>query len=63
MTMVSKAIYIHCDPYQITSGIHRTRTKNSKICMETQKRPQTTKAILRKKNGDGKINLNSDYSY
>ena len=29
---------IQCDPYQITKGIfYRTRTKNLKICMETQK--------------------------
>ena len=38
MTIVSKAIYIQRDLYQITSGIfHRTRTKNFTICMEIQK--------------------------
>ena len=31
-------LQIHCDPYQISSGIfHRTRTKNFTIHMETQK--------------------------
>ena len=45
------------DPYQITNGnFHRTRTKNFAIHMETQK-PQIAKAVLRKKNGAGGINL------
>ena len=31
-------LQIKCNSYQITNGIfHRTRTKNVKICMETQK--------------------------
>ena len=31
-------LQIQCNPYQITNGIFlRTRTKNLKICMETQK--------------------------
>ena len=31
-------LQIQCNPYQITNGIfYRTRTKNLKICMETQK--------------------------
>ena len=31
-------LQIQCNPYHITNGIyHRTRTKNSTICMETQK--------------------------
>ena len=46
-----------CDPYQITNDIFpRTRTKNFTIHMETQ-RPQITKAVLRKMNGAGGINL------
>ena len=50
-------LQIQCDPYQITNGIfHRTRTKNFKIHMETQKTP-IAKAVLRKKNGAGGINL------
>ena len=41
---------------QITDGIfHRTRTKNCTIHM--CKKTQIAKAILRKKNGDGGINL------
>ena len=51
-------LYIQCNPYQATNGIlHRTRTNNFTICMETKKKPQKTKAILRKKNGTGEINL------
>ena len=50
-------LQIQCNPYQATSGIfHRTRTNNFKICMEIQK-PWIAKAILRKKNGTGGINL------
>ena len=50
-------LQIQCHPYQITNGIfHRTRTKNFAIRMETQ-RPQITKAVLRKENGAGGINL------
>ena len=31
-------LQIQCNPYQITNGIfYRTRTKNLKMCMETQK--------------------------
>ena len=31
-------LQIQCNPYQTTNGIfHRTRTKNFRICMETQK--------------------------
>ena len=41
MTILPKAIYrfnLQCNPYQITNGIfYRNRTKNLKICMETQK--------------------------
>ena len=51
-------IILKHNPYQATNGIfHRTRTSNFTICMEIQKNPQITKAILRKKNGTGGINL------
>ena len=50
-------LQIQCDLYQITNGIlHRTRTKNFTIHTETQ----IAKAVLRKKNGAGGINL-SDF--
>ena len=33
---------IQCNPYQNTQGIfHRTRTDNFKICMDTQKTPNS----------------------
>ena len=50
-------LQIQCNPYQATSGIfHRARTNNFTICMEIQKYKKA-KAILRKKNGTGGINL------
>ena len=50
-------LQIQCNPHQATSGVfHRTRTNNFKICMEIQK-TRIAKAILRKKNGTGGINL------
>ena len=50
-------LQIQCNPYQITNGIfYRTRTKNLKICMETQ-RPQIAKTILREKTRAGGIRL------
>ena len=50
-------LQIQCDSYQITNGIlHRTRTKNFTIHMETQKTPNS-QSSLRKKHGAGGINL------
>ena len=37
------------NPYQVTNGIFHRTTENLQISMETHKRPQITKAILRKK--------------
>ena len=43
-------LQIQCNPYQTTTGIfHRSRTKNLKICMETQKTPNS-QSNLEKKN-------------
>ena len=50
-------LQIQCNPYQATNGIpHRARTNNFTICMEIQN-TSNSKAILRKKNGTGGINL------
>ena len=46
MSILPKAIYSQCNPYQITNGIfHRTRTKNTKIYMETQKTPDRKSVV------------------
>ena len=38
-----------CDPYEITNGVfHRTRTKNFKICMKTQKTPNSQSNLEKK---------------
>ena len=51
-------LQIQCDPYQITSGIfHRTRTKKFHNSYGNTKDPWIAKAVLRKKNGAGVINL------
>ena len=43
-------LQIHCNPYQITNGIfYRTRTKNLKICMETQKTLNSQSSLEGKK--------------
>ena len=43
-------LQIQCNPYQITNGIfYRTRTKNLKISMETQKTPNSQSSLEGKK--------------
>ena len=50
-------LQIQCNPYEATNGIfHRARTNNFTIYTEIQK-TSNSKAILRKKNGTGGINL------
>ena len=52
-----KSLQIQCNPYQAAMSVfHRTKTNPFTICKETQK-PGIAKAILRKKNGTGRINL------
>ena len=39
-------LQIQCNPYQTTNGIfHRTRTNHLKICMETQKTPNSQSSL------------------
>ena len=58
ITILPNAIYrFNMIPIKLPIGIfHRTRTKNFTIHMETQKTPNA-KAVLKKKNGAGRINL------
>ena len=51
-------LQIQCNPYKITNGIfYRTRTKNLKICIETQKTPNSQSSLERQKNRSGGIRL------
>ena len=52
-------VQIQCNPYQSTSGtfFYRTRTKNLKICRETQTTLNSQSSLEGKKNGAGGIRL------
>ena len=49
-------LQIQCNPYQIINGIGKTGTKISQFLWK-HKRPWRAKAVLRKNNGAGGINL------
>ena len=55
---------IQSNPYQITNGIfYGTRTKNLKICMETQKTPNSQSSLEGKKTElEESDSLTSDYT-
>ena len=57
-------LQIQCNPYQISNGIfHRTRTKNLKICMETQKTLNSQSSLEGKKTElEESDSLTSDYT-
>ena len=45
---IQSNLQIQCNPYQTTNGIfHRTRTKNFKICIKTQKTPNSQSKLER----------------
>ena len=57
-------LQIQRNPYQITNGIfYRTRTKNLKICVETQKTPNSQSDLEGKKTElEDSDSLTSDYT-
>ena len=50
-------LQIQCDPYQITNGIFTDLEQKVSQFIWKHKRPRMDKAVLRKKNGAGGINL------
>ena len=65
MTITTQSnLQIQCNPYQITNGIfYGTRTKNLKICMETQKTPNSQSSLEGKKTDrEESDSLTSDYT-
>ena len=48
---------IQCEPYQITSGIFQELEQKISQFIWKRERPRIAKAVLRKKNGAGGINL------
>ena len=65
ITILPKIYRFNAIPIKLPMVIfHRNKTYNFTICMQIQKKKKTwiIKAILRKKNGTGRINLTSDYT-
>ena len=56
VTILPNAIY-RCDPYQITNGIFTKLEQKISKFIEKHKRPRIAKAVFRKKNEAGGINL------
>ena len=50
-------LQIQCNPYQITNGLFTELEQKISQFVWKHKRPQIAKAILRKKNRAGRINL------
>ena len=50
-------LQIQCDPYQITNGVFTELEQKISQFIWKHKRPQIAKAVLRKNNGAGGINL------
>ena len=58
ITIQSNNLQIQCNPFQIPNGIfHKELEQKISKFIWKQKRPQIAKAVLRKKNGAGGINL------
>ena len=57
-------LQIQCNPYQITNGIfYKTRTKNLKICIETQKTLNSQSSLEGKRAElEESDSLSSDYT-
>ena len=57
-------LQIQCNPYQITNGIfYGTRANHLKICLETQKTPNSQSSLERKKTKlEESDSLTSDYT-
>ena len=57
MSILPNTLQIQCNPYQATSGIFTELEQIISQFVWKYKKPRIAKAILRKKNGTGGINL------
>ena len=56
-------LQIQCNPFQNTNGIfHRTRTKSSTMCMETQETLNSQSNLEKEKQLEESGSLTSDYT-